>query len=237
MRRASLAAVGAAGVIVALLGFATIARSSDHQDGPQASFNLAADIADVYAWTSADGTKVNLVLDVFPFAIPQNKFSPSYQYVFHTESTSKIGTPGTPLDIICTFDDQQNISCWLGEVDYVNGNASNPVGLVSLHQKMQVFAGFRDDPDFWNRAGFQQFAANVKSSFGGFTYDDAGCPLLSDAQASATETVLQSGLGGAPPSDAFAKANILSIVMSVDRATLTAGGPILAVWASTRRSP
>ncbi len=44
----------------------------------------------------------------------------------------------------------------------------------------------------------------------------------------------QDGAGGAGK-DKFAGANVLSIVVSVDKAVVTPGGPVVAMWASTNR--
>lgn len=235
MRRKWIAVAVGVAAVIAPLGVAKLARSSDHQDGAQAKTDLTADITDLFAWMSSDGTKVNLVLDVLPFATPSDNFSSTVQYVVHTESRATATAAGTPVDIICTFDVNQVISCWLGATDYVTGDASNAAGLASTRGSFKVFAGKRDDPAFWNRFGFLQQAALVHGS--SYTRDVAGCPTVSQSQATQYIAVLNHGLNGLAPKDDFAGANVFAIVLQVDKAALTQGGPVLTTWASTRRSP
>ena len=42
----------------------SLALASDHLDTPTVTADPAADIGDLYAWTSADGQRLNLVLDI-----------------------------------------------------------------------------------------------------------------------------------------------------------------------------
>jgi len=53
--------------------------------------------------------------------------------------------------------------------------------------------------------------------------------------ATALVTQLRSAPGGGAPSDHFAGANTLAIVVQIDRALVTAGGSTVAVWASTNK--
>src|SRR5690348_14795992 len=88
---------------------ATTALAADHQDGAAVLTDPATDINDVFAWTSTDGTKVNLVMDVFPAATTAAKFSNVAQYVFHTTSSAAYGMAAAASeDILCTFDTSQD---------------------------------------------------------------------------------------------------------------------------------
>src|SRR5512143_622915 len=87
---------------------ATAALAADHQDGAAVLTDPSTDINDVFAWTSPDGSKLNLVMDVFPAATTAAKFSNVAQYVFHTTSSAGYGMPAaTSEDILCTFDTAQ----------------------------------------------------------------------------------------------------------------------------------
>ncbi|HMC94667.1 MAG TPA: DUF4331 family protein, partial [Polyangia bacterium] len=55
-------------------------HAADHRDGPAATADPAADITDVYAWMSADKTKVDLVMDVYPNAPAGAMFSDQTLY-------------------------------------------------------------------------------------------------------------------------------------------------------------
>src|SRR4051812_2418077 len=65
---------------LALAGAAALpaapSRASDHLDTPTVTADPAADIGDLYAWTSADGRRLNIVLDIVG-----NRFSDQVDYV------------------------------------------------------------------------------------------------------------------------------------------------------------
>jgi hypothetical protein len=211
-------------------------RAADHRDGASVLADPATDINDVFAWT--DGTKVHLVMTVHPAATTTSKFSNSALYTFHTTSRASYGATAQKEDIVCRFDASQNIECWAG-TEYVTGNASATTGIESASKKLKVFAGLRKDPFFFNLDGFKAVATTVTSVKGSLTFNANGCPQL-DA---ATSTALVNQLKGSPPAsmggmpgapvDFFAQLNTLAIVLTVDKAVVTKGGPIMGVWGST----
>jgi hypothetical protein len=214
---------------------AATALAADHQDGAAVLTDPATDINDVFAWTSTDGTKLNLVMDVFPAATTAAKFSNVAQYVFHTTSSPAYGMAAAASeDILCTFDTSQVISCW-GGGEYVHGDASNTSGISSASGKVRVFAGLRDDPFFFNLDGFKATASAVHAAAGSLTFDPAGCPALDAATSTALVTQLRSAPGGGPPTDHFATFNTLAIVVQIDKALVTKGGSTVGVWASTNK--
>lgn len=210
--------------------------AADHADGPAAKADPSADITDVFAWMSADATKVYLVMDLVRNATAASKFSDSVQYVFHTTSRASFGAPASPeVDVICTFSTAQKIQCWAGNAEYVTGDASNLNGITSADGKLKVFTGLRDDPFFFNLAGFQATGAAVAGAASSLTFDAAGCPALDQATATTLVTQLQTAAGGGPPIDNFAKFNVLAIVVALDKSIVTKNGPIVGVWGSTNR--
>lgn len=226
-------------VVVALLAGASWAPAADHLDGagmmkPTPS---EADITDVYSWM--DGGKVVLVMDVAPLATNMSKFSDKVQYVFHTESTAAFGSLGKKMDIIATFEADQTIQVWLGDQDYVTGDASATTGLKSQKGMFTVFAGLRDDPFYFNLDGFKDTVATVDAVEGMLSLDIAGCPTI-DPQTSAAlvkklSTDPTSNPPGGPAKDFFAGKNVLSIVLTIDKAALTTGGAYMNVWGSTNQ--
>jgi hypothetical protein len=216
----------------------SLARAADHGDGPQALADPSADITDLFAWMSNDGSKVYLVLDVTKGATVGSKFSTAIRYTFHVASRVHVGDADGPhpVDVICTFDVAQRISCWVGNADYVSGDASNVAGVTSASGKVKVFAGLRDDPFFFNSGGFNAFAGVVAQNKGGFMRDAAGCPMIDNAASQAFLNLLKgSGLMGGQPIDNFAKLNVLSIVLSIDKTLLARDGNLIAVWAATHK--
>ncbi len=213
------------------------ARASDHLDGPAVIAQPEADISDLYTWM--DGNNVVLVMGVTPLATPMTTFSDKIQYVFHTQSQQMFFGASTGVDIICTFDLAQHASCWVGTADYVTGDASATTGLTSASGKVKVFAGLRDDPAFFNLDGFKSAVNLYASASSGLTFDVAGCPRLDVASSAALVRTLQSDPTSTPPGglahDFFAGKNVLGLVVSVDKSLLTAGGPLVSVWASTNK--
>lgn len=218
-----------------LLLAAPPAHAADHADGPAASADPSADIADLYVWTSADASKLNLAMTLGRNVSATSRFSNAVQYVFHTTSAASFGATGLDTDIICEFRSGQTISCWVGAEDYVSGDASRLTGLASKSGKVRVFAGVRDDPFFFNLQGFRQTTSAVTAAAPSLSFDPAGCPALDAATSAALVGLLRTGTGGAAPVDDFAGQNVLAIVVQVDKTLLTKGGPSVAAWSATYR--
>lgn len=230
--------------LTVMLG-ASSAMAADHLDGPAVKADASEDITDLFAWV--DGSNTVLILNVNPSATTATKFSNTLQYVFHTSSAAAYpATAPTPLNIIATFDTAQNISVWVGTADFVTGNASATTGLMSASGNVKVFAGLVDDPFFFNLGGFHDAEADVEANAASLPFNTAGCPdttgavstlLLGDIAGSNHGGTV--GDAGGAPVDYFApvtggySGNVLSIVLSIKTTLLTAGGPIVGVWAST----
>jgi len=207
--------------------------AADHIDSPTAVGEPAADITDLFAWMSSDASKVNLVLAVSPFAGAESKFSDAVQYAIHVNSSTGYGEAQTETLILCQFDTAGAIECWAGADEYLSGDASAEQGLASSSGAFKVFAGLRNDPFFMENVGFNEAVSVVVGAAGALTFDGDGCPGVDAATSGVLVGQLQSGADGAAATDTFAGANVLSLVVQVDKALLTGGGPILSVWAST----
>jgi len=226
---------------LAVMVGASTALAADHLDGPAVKADATTDITDVFTWM--DGNNVVLVMDVNPSAAAATQFSNKLQYVFHTSSSAKYPAMNpVETDVICTFDATNKISCWVGTADYVNGDASATSGLKSASGKVNVFAGVRDDPFFFNLAGFHDVEATVEAAAPGLSFDPAGCPNVNAATSAVlVKEISHTNMGASPPVDFFAptaggySGNILALVVSIDKSLLTAGGPIVGVWASTNK--
>jgi len=212
--------------------------AADHQDGPAATASPATDITDVFAWMSADHSKMYLVMDVFPAATAAAKFDTNALYVFHTMSKSGLtAATGTPLDVICEFDAAQAIQCWAGSEYVAGATAGAPAtGLKSASGKLTVWAGLRDDPFFFNLDGFKDMVAAVKAAAPQLlpTVDASGCPVVDSGTSAALVSALAHSHGNAPV-DHFAGLNVLAIVVSIDASLVTKGGSTVGVWASTNQ--
>lgn len=213
-----------------------LAAAADHIDGPQASADPSADITDVFAWMTPDASKVILVMDLVRNADVTSRFSDGVQYVFHTTSSASYGgAKSAEVAVVCQFDPQQRIECWAGDEAYVTGDAGSLSGIPSANGKLRVYAGLRNDPFFFNLAGFRETCRIVTGAASGLTFDAAGCPAVDGATSTALVTQLQSAPGGGPAPDSFAGFNVIAIVAEVDKSILTKNGPIVSVAAATYR--
>jgi hypothetical protein len=232
-------ALGAAALLLLLAAIAALrprgASAADHADGPSAQLDPTADISDVFAWMSADASRLNLVADVFYAAGPTAAFSPAVQYAFHIESGEEYGAVSGEEVVLCQFYDADRIECWAGD-EYVEGDPSDPAGIASDSGRLRVFAGLRDDPFFFEFNGFKEVVSTVSEVAPTLTFVD-GCPQLEPETQSALLTQLQTGPTGAPASDSFEGGNALALVVQLDPALVNVNGPLLAVWASTHSSP
>lgn len=204
--------------------------ASDHLDGPRVLTNPAADIADLYAWPSADGQRLNLALTVFPNAQSTSKFSTTVQYVFHLVSAT---TATVTKDIICTFDAAQVVQCWVGSDRYITGDASGSAGLSSPSGDIKLFTGLRNDPDFFYRAGFNNFRSAIHNAEGTAGFSANGC------WNTVNNTVSQALFGTLSSSsvDTLSGQQVLAIVLSLDKALVNLNGYDLKVHATTRAAP
>jgi hypothetical protein len=211
------------------------ALAADHQDAPAAKAEPGADITDVFAWMSTDAKSVRIAVDVNPFAAVGSKFSDAVQYAIHVNSGT--GATKTETLIVCEFATDQTIQCWLGDSEYVTGDASATAGLVTKSGKVKVFAGLRNDPFFFELKGFQNAVALADIALPTITDRTAGCPtidmpsqaallsrLTTDDTATPTPT---------PAKDTFDGANVLALVFEIDKTLFNPGTAPLGIWAST----
>jgi len=199
--------------------------ASDHLDTPTVSADPSADIADVFAWTSADGRRLNLVM-----TIVGRRFSDRLQYVFHVGSGERFGETTTNTSIVCRFDVANTAECWAGDADYLRGDASGPDGLEGQNRRFRVFAGLRDDPFFNNvtgtRAALKAAAAALER---GAPMDAAGWPSF---EAEVSRAILDQWrhTDGGPATNFLAGWKSSALAVSIDLDVVAAGGTLVAVW-------
>jgi hypothetical protein len=184
-------------------------RAADHLDGPGATKDPAADITDVYAFTSPETAgHVVLVMNVFPLATSAAKFSDKVEYNFRIREitgTSPVTLGATALDVKCTTDAAMaKMTC------AAPGGLSKTVDIGmttgATTDDIRVFAGLRSDPFFFD---LDAFKATVKDKTPKFTM---------------------------PGKNFFDKANVLSIVVELNVAkAFGKAAPILTVAAETMR--
>lgn len=242
--------VGVVGLGTAAL-LATQGHAADHLDSTTLATNPMGDINDVYAWMT--GNNLNLAMTVSPFDDGTRSFGPTVLYVFHVRSKAGLGVgmppaSGTETKVICKFASNTSGECWVtdasGTKDYVSGDPSVADGITSSSGHLRVFAGRRSDPFFFNFQGFTAAVNAVDSAKATFTFDAAGCPNnVADATAMTLRNALKTPMppagactatGNATSGDCFAAANVMAIVVQIDRSLVNTGtNTTVAVWGST----
>jgi hypothetical protein len=223
--------IGQSMIVCVLLALPLTTYGADHIDSPAAAAEPTADITDVYAWMNADADMLNLVMNVHHMAGEESAFSDAVTYALHVGSAEAYGGEQTTVDIVCQFYSASGLECWAGD-EYVEGDASDEAGLVSDGGGMRVFAGRRDDPFFFELTGFTETVKAVVAAAPSLTFTD-GCPALDAPTSSALVAQLQHGADGADASNTFAGSSALSLVIQIDKALVTDGGPVVGVWGST----
>jgi hypothetical protein len=212
--------------MLALLASAP-SNASDHLDTRTVIADPRADIGDIYAWTSADGRRLNLVM-----TIVGHSFSPELDYTLHIGSGRRIGATSAEVSIRCRIPSESLIDCE-GANDRAMGNASRIEGISSRGGHYQVFAGVRDDPFFNNVKGSRQAYQKASAAIAaGAPADGAGCHEFS---AATSRDILEKWqhVDGGPATNFLAGWTPASLVIAVDLDEVTKGGPLLAVWATT----
>jgi hypothetical protein len=203
-------------------------RASDHLDSPAALANPAADIGDVFAWTSPEGRRLNLVM-----TLQGHTFSDKVDYVLHVDSGRSFGHTSASTSLTCRFPSANQINCKLGDADSASGDPSNPSGLEGRNHRFRVYAALRDDPFYNNVKGLiGAYAAANSAIKNGAAVDAAGCAHFDDT----TVKMIVDQMGhtdGGPAQNLLYKWTVSAIVISVDLSSVSKGGRRLAVWETT----
>jgi hypothetical protein len=149
-----LATLGVAAVVLTIGAAPFLTSAADHLDSPNAKANHALDITDIYAFDGANSGKTVLVVDVNPLAgvVSGTEFATDAEYRFNIDTTGDF-----VADDIYTFTfgsnapgPKQSLSLAKNGTTILEGqtgNANNGGGA-------KVFAGVKDDPFFFDLAGF-----------------------------------------------------------------------------------
>jgi Domain of unknown function (DUF4331) len=228
--------------VVLLCGSPASGKSAPASRSADAEAALG-DIHGVFAWTTPDATRVNLLMTVAPFASSTTFFAPGTQYVFHVSAYPAFRQEAVAAtNVICQFYSSTDIECWVGN-SYVRGNATSTTGLVSNNGLIKVFAGRRSDPLAFNATGFEaamQLLREFPPSTSGPTCSPVPPPDAARIVARLAGQPLPNLAAGDDASvgqDPYAASNVLALVLQVDKRLLgvTSGAPLISVWGSTHR--
>lgn len=205
MRPKTFAALGTALVVLTLGAAPFLTSAADHLDSPIVKNNHALDITDIYAFDAANSRNTVLVEDVAPLAgvLSGTQFSTSGSYRFNLDTSG-----GTTADSVYTFtfgapggrDHKQPLTLWRNGTALASGYTGNA---VQIPGGGRLYAGLRDDPFFFDLAGYNQLKDSGYADASGLT--DAGV-------------------------DFFAGTNILSLVLEVPDSWI---GSSASFWGTT----
>lgn len=202
-KRLTAALLCTAAVTVALATSGVFA--ADHAEAPGTMADLAADITDVYAWHTENGTLVAVVdFAGLQEAGSTGTYDADVLYTIHIDND---GDNEPDIDVLVRFG-QNGAGEWGVQALNVPGSdvpVEGPVGtVIDGGNGVQLFAGPRDDPFFFDLDGYQ---ATLMS--GTLMFDSAN--------------------------DTFAGTNVTAIVLEMDAAAASGGSDTIQVWATTGR--
>ena len=247
--RSSRRIAGVAGVlgivgIISTIGAAPmLVGAADHLDAPTAKHDPQIDITDLYAFKAGTGT--TLVLNVNPLTTPAN--SKTARFSTHALYEFKIDVNGDAVaDVAYRIRFSDTRTTWDGRVvqtykirrahgaaarrnewtgQYIGSGSTTPyqrttrISTTTLGDK--AFAGVRDDPFFFDLAGFVQFKSEL---------------LMGNTTLGAPGGGAGSLLGGFTGTDTFAGTNVSSIALWVPNKWLGGTGRNIGIWAATSLS-
>jgi hypothetical protein len=228
---AALGLVGIAGV--------RAARASDHQDNPLVELNPAMDMSDFYAFPGSTADRIVMVLNsrplLTPAQTPSASFDPNILYQFKIDNT---GDAKEDKVIQVTFHGtgpSQTVEVRGPMAPPVVGGMMNTIAdvapavtgginqVIGTATGIQVYAGAREDPFFLDLEQFLRILPDRKPSTGALS-------LIPDSPSASSFRATGAAV------DALYNSNVLSIVIELPTAQLTAGGtPKLGLWGTISR--
>jgi uncharacterized protein DUF4331 len=150
----NILAFGAAMAVLTAGAAPLLVGAADHLDSPNAKANHALDITDIYAFDAQNSANTVLALDVNPLAgvISGTDFATDAQYNLNVDTNGDFVADDV---YTVTFggdapDHKQSLTLWKDGQKVLSGktgNANNGGGA-------KLFAGVKDDPFFFDLAGF-----------------------------------------------------------------------------------
>ena len=232
--------LGVVGILATVGTGPIFVGAADHLDAPTAKHNPQIDITDLYAFKSGAGT--TLVLNVNPLTTPGN--SKTARFSTNALYELKVDTNGDAVADIAyrvKFEDTRKTSDgrvvqtykirratgasarlnqWGGV--YLGSGSTTPYQrtnrVTALSYGVKGFAGVRDDPFFFDLAGFVQFKGEL---------------LMGNTTLGAPGGGAGSLLGGFTGTDTFAGTNVSSIAIWVPDRLMGGTGRNVGIWAAT----
>ncbi len=156
--------------------------AADHKDSPAVERDPATDIADVYAFRRADNLVV--AMTVQNLSISGNGtdlFNPRARYQLFVDNTDNgVLAPNATITVTFSGSNPQTFRVEGLTSTPIEGttsgfsNAASPV--IATSGAIKVFAGPRDDPFFFDLAGFREFVSGTYTPVAGLRSATGGLP-------------------------------------------------------------
>jgi hypothetical protein len=166
--------------LAVVLAGPTTSRASDHIDGLKTAADNAADLTDVFAFTSPkDPSKLVLIMNVHGIAFSGSRFSNAVDYKFRVrpvdpQTLAPTQDPAKEKVISCSFsgglpliDANQHATCTLNfgsgseTIQFDTRGAGFKAGGSTDQNGVRMFAGVRSDPWFLDLARTLKFNASL----------------------------------------------------------------------------
>ncbi len=157
--------------------------AADHVEAPGTKVDAPADITDVYVWHNAATDRFTAVIDVAGMQVPGTGQQGNYDdEVLLTLHIDRNGDSQAEVMVEVRFG-QSSTGAWGVEVRNLPGTSAPVVGAVeqvlNAGNGVKVFAGLRDDPFFFDLAGFKATLMTGTLSFDHTRDSFAGTNLTS----------------------------------------------------------
>jgi hypothetical protein len=208
--------------------------SADHAESPGADADPAADLADVFIFTSPQsGAKTVAALTFGGRAAPRSRIDgsfycdPNVLYTFNIDREAANGTfdniPDVQVYARLGTNAKGECGVQLENVPGAGGTFSGATEQVFTSPTgLRAFAGLRNDPFFFDAEGYAALVASFAAA--GQSGDVAGAFRL---------------VGNQPRRDSFANRNVSAIVFEMENVALAPPSgtfrPRVRVWATTAR--
>lgn len=143
--------------LVLALSLSLHSFASDHIDGPVTTSHAAGDITDLFAFPSPEKSGfLTVVLNTYPFVPSNGHFADkvSYQVLIREAKVGSVILTSKGMDFFCTFvtpydHDQHTVECKSAAGVSAKAKVNQVKGFIP-GSSLQVFAGLRSDPFFFN---------------------------------------------------------------------------------------
>lgn len=226
--------------VVLLLAFSMPGlRASDHRDSPTADATPEGDLTDFFSFLDPnDATKIVLIMNVNPFAVPAEPASYIYStdllYQFKIDNTGD-GKEDTVVQIVFSNTNQcasgQSLTVYgpgvpsrTGAKNNVLGGIPSVIGCTNTTLtagNMQVFTGLRDDPFVFDMGQFSRILKGTQDVF-----RDLPTTPLGHLRGRAVRADGTSGV------DAFGGFNVSTITIEFPVSLATTRASLIYTWAT-----